>query len=65
MGPDLEDRKEYLKAERIMRELAKDVSVVLETYSFTLVEWKKEGNTIKLIAERGKSRMELKFEIKA
>ena len=61
MGTDLEDRREYLKAERIMRELAKDVSIILETYNFTLVEWKKEGNTIKLIAERGRSRMELKI----
>ena len=65
MGPDLEDRKKYLRAERIMRELAKDVSIILETYSFTLVEWKKEGNIIKLIAEKGRSRMELKLEIKA
>ena len=65
MGIDLEGRERYLRMERVVRELAKDVSVLLETYDFTPVEWKEEGDTIKLIAEKGRSRMELKFEIKA
>jgi len=40
----MEERKEYLKIEKIIGEIVKEIARVLEGYGFRLVEWKKEGN---------------------
>jgi len=59
----MEDRKEYLKIEKFMEEIVKEIARVLEGYGFRLVEWKKEGNALVLIAQMGESKMELRFSL--
>lgn len=62
--PDFEDRREYLKMERFLQTFVKEIAVILEDYGFALVERKKEGSRIKLIAETEGKRMELSFEVR-
>lgn len=61
---EIDSRKEYLKMERFLQTLVKEIALILETYNFTLVEWRKEEKGIKLIAEREGKKMELSFQFK-
>ncbi len=47
----------------ILRELVKEVSLLLESYGFVLVDWKREENKLILTAEREGKKMELRFEL--
>ena len=57
------DGKEYLQANEFLRELMKEISFLLESYGFVLVEWKREENKLILTAEREGKKMELRFEL--